>query len=132
MKTITYTYDELHAFSKHITMCEMEREQLPMKLQLLSVDDNLQSFIDKTLDRWYANEEHITLILNQKDRDVLSDLLDTDLNSWIEFYRHENEELAQLENYTCFKLLKQMKYDISNEEEIITKAKSKIKKEQNL
>ena len=132
MKTITYTYDELNAFSKHITMCEMEREQLPMKLQLLSVDDNLQSFIDKTLDRWYANEEHITLILNQKDRDVLSDLLDTDLNSWIEFYRHENEELAQLENYTCFKLLKQMKYDISNEEEIITKAKSKIKKEQNL
>ena len=132
MKTITYTYDELHAFSKHVAMCEMEREQLPMKLQLLSVDDNLQSFIDKTLDRWYANEEHITLILNQKDRDVLSDLLDTDLNSWIEFYRHENEELAQLENYTCFKLLKQMKYDISNEEEIITKAKSKIKKEQNL
>ena len=57
MKTITYTYDELHAFSKYITMCEMEREQLPMKLQLLSVDDNLQSFIDKTLDRWYANEE---------------------------------------------------------------------------
>lgn len=57
MKTITYTYDELHAFSKHITMCEMEREQLPMKLQLLSVDDNLQSFINKTLDRWYANEE---------------------------------------------------------------------------
>ena len=77
------------------------------------------------------DEEQITLILNQKDRDVLSDLLDTDLNSWIEFYRHEDEELAQLENYTCFKLLKQMKYDISNEEEIITKAKSKIKKEQN-
>ena len=56
MKTITYTYDELHAFSKHVAMCEMEREQLPMKLQLLSVDDNLQSFIEKTLHRWYAND----------------------------------------------------------------------------
>tara|TARA_A100000164_G_scaffold227091_1_gene201353 strand:- start:393 stop:635 length:243 start_codon:yes stop_codon:yes gene_type:complete len=76
-------------------------------------------------------EEQITLILNQKDRDVLSDLLDTDLNSWIEFYKYEDEELAQLENYTCFKLLKQMKYDISIEEEIITKAKSIIKKEEN-
>ena len=76
-------------------------------------------------------EEQITLILNQKDRDVLSDLLDTDLNSWIEFYKYEDEELAQLENYTCFKLLKQMKYDISIAEEIITKAKSIIKKEEN-
>jgi len=76
-----------------------------------------------------VTEKQITLIINEKDRDVLSQLLDEDLNSWIEFYKHDNEELAQLENYTCFKLLKQMKWDISYEEEVITTAKLKIKKE---
>ena len=45
MKTITYTNDELHAFSEHVTWCIMEQDQ--------PVDDNLQSFIDKTL---YSND----------------------------------------------------------------------------
>ena len=41
MKTITYTFDELHAFSEYVTWVIMEQDQ--------PVDDNLQSFIDKTL-----------------------------------------------------------------------------------
>ena len=41
MKTISYTSDELHAFSEHVTWVIMEQDQ--------PVDDNLQSFIDKTL-----------------------------------------------------------------------------------
>ena len=52
MKTITYTYDELHAFSKHVAWCILEANR-----QNQPVDDNLQSFIDKTLYRWYSNEE---------------------------------------------------------------------------
>ena len=51
MKTITYTYDELHAFSKHAAWCVLEADR-----QNQPVDDNLQSFIDKTLYRWYAND----------------------------------------------------------------------------
>ena len=51
MKTVTYTYDELHAFSEHVTWCIMEQDQ--------PVDDNLQSFIDKTL---YSNESLHTTI----------------------------------------------------------------------
>ena len=41
MKTITYTFDELYAFSEHVTWVIMEQDQ--------PVDDNLQSFIDKLL-----------------------------------------------------------------------------------
>ena len=41
MKTVTYTFDELHAFSEHVIWVIMEQDQ--------PVDDNLQSFIDKTL-----------------------------------------------------------------------------------
>ena len=41
MKTITYTFDELYAFSEHVIWVIMEQDQ--------PVDDNLQSFIDKTL-----------------------------------------------------------------------------------
>ena len=41
MKTVTFTFDELHAFSEHVTWCIYEQDQ--------PVDDNLQSFIDKVL-----------------------------------------------------------------------------------
>ena len=41
MKTITDTFDELHAFREQVTWVIMEQDQ--------PVDDNLQSFIDKTL-----------------------------------------------------------------------------------
>ena len=41
MKTITFTFDELHAFSEHVTWCIYEQDQ--------PVDELLQSFIDKVL-----------------------------------------------------------------------------------
>ena len=41
MKQVTFTFDELHAFSEHVTWCIYEQDQ--------PVDDNLQSFIDKVL-----------------------------------------------------------------------------------
>ena len=40
-RTITFTFDELHAFSEHVTWGIYEQDQ--------PIDDNLQSFIDKTL-----------------------------------------------------------------------------------
>ena len=39
--TVTYTYDEIHAFSEHVTWCIYEQDQ--------PVDELLQSFIDKVL-----------------------------------------------------------------------------------
>tara|TARA_Y100000768_G_C23480462_1_gene452336 strand:+ start:259 stop:468 length:210 start_codon:yes stop_codon:yes gene_type:complete len=39
--TVTYTYDELHAFSEHVTWSIYESDQ--------PVDKLLQSFIDNTL-----------------------------------------------------------------------------------
>ena len=41
MKTVTFTFDELHAFSEHVTWCIYEQDQ--------PVDELLQSFIDKVL-----------------------------------------------------------------------------------
>ena len=41
MKQITFTNDELHAFSEHVTWCIYEQDQ--------PVDELLQSFIDKVL-----------------------------------------------------------------------------------
>ena len=41
MKTVTFTFDELHAFSEHVTWCIYEQDQ--------PVGELLQSFIDKVL-----------------------------------------------------------------------------------
>ena len=41
MKQVTFTNDELHAFSEHVTWCIYEQDQ--------PVDELLQSFIDKVL-----------------------------------------------------------------------------------
>ena len=41
MKTVTFTFDELHAFSEYVTWCIYEQDQ--------PVDELLQSFIDKVL-----------------------------------------------------------------------------------
>tara|TARA_R100000278_G_scaffold44519_1_gene38803 strand:- start:157 stop:369 length:213 start_codon:yes stop_codon:yes gene_type:complete len=41
MKQVNFTFDEIHAFSEHVTWCIYEQDQ--------PVDDNLQSFIDKVL-----------------------------------------------------------------------------------
>ena len=47
--TVTYTYDELHAFAQHVDwhIYELDWE----------IEPNLQSFIDKTL---YANQTGVT------------------------------------------------------------------------
>ena len=49
MKTVTFTFDELHAFSEHVTWCIYEQDQ--------PVDELLQSFIDKVL---YDNLESLS------------------------------------------------------------------------
>ena len=41
MKTVTFTFDELHPFIEHVTWCIYEQDQ--------PVDELLQSFIDKVL-----------------------------------------------------------------------------------
>ena len=41
MKTVTFTNDELHAFSEHHTWIILDQE--------LPLDDHMQSFIDKVL-----------------------------------------------------------------------------------
>ena len=41
MRRVDFTFDEIHAFSEHVTWCIYEQDQ--------PVDDNLQSFIDKVL-----------------------------------------------------------------------------------
>ena len=39
MKLVNFTFDEIHAFSEHVTWCIYEQDQ--------PVDELLQSFIDK-------------------------------------------------------------------------------------
>ena len=39
--SFTFTYDEIHAFSEHVTWCIYEQDQ--------PIDEHLQSFIDKLL-----------------------------------------------------------------------------------
>ena len=41
MRTVTFTFDELHAFSEHYTWVILEND--------VPVDKHLQSFIDKVL-----------------------------------------------------------------------------------
>ena len=41
MKQVNFTFDEIHAFSEHVTWCIYEQDQ--------PVDELLQSFIDKVL-----------------------------------------------------------------------------------
>ena len=41
MKQVDFTFDEIHAFSEHVTWCIYEQDQ--------PVDELLQSFIDKGL-----------------------------------------------------------------------------------
>ena len=65
------------------------------------------------------------LSLYGDDRDTLSELLSRELDSWLEFYRYEPEEVKQIEDYTCFKLLKQMDYPLDEEIKIIENAKKK-------
>ncbi len=44
---------------------------------------------------------------------------------YLEFYKDDLEEIKGIENYTCFRLLKQMNWPLDEEIEIIEKAKSR-------
>ena len=66
------------------------------------------------------------LSLTEDDRDILSEVLDSELNSYLEFYRDNLEEIKRIENYTCFKLLKQMNWPLDEEIKIIEDAKRRI------
>ena len=73
------------------------------------------------------NEKALILLsLTEDDRDILSEVLDSELNSYLEFYRDNLEEIKRIENYTCFKLLKQMNWPLDEEIEIIEDAKRRI------
>jgi DNA-binding Lrp family transcriptional regulator len=65
----------------------------------------------------------ILLSLTEDDRDILSEVLDRELASYLEFYRDDLEEIKEIENYTCFRLLKQMNWPLDEEIEIIENAK---------
>ena len=68
----------------------------------------------------------ILLSLTEDDRDILSEVLDSELNSYLEFYRDNLEEIKRIENYTCFKLLKQMNWPLDEEIEFIEDANRRI------
>ena len=62
MRQVNFTFDEIHAFSEHVTWCIYEQDQ--------PVDDNLQSFIDKVL---YDNK--LDSLSEGKDYDTKVDAL---------------------------------------------------------
>ncbi len=73
------------------------------------------------------NEKDLILLsLTEDDRDILSEVLDRELASYLEFYRNDLEEIKRIENYTCFRLLKQMDWPLDKEIEIIENAKRRI------
>ena len=73
------------------------------------------------------NEKDLILLsLTEDDRDILSEVLDSELNSYLEFYRDNLEEIKRIENYTCFKLLKQMNWPLDEEIQTIEDAKRRI------
>ena len=68
----------------------------------------------------------ILLSLTEDDRDILSEVLNRELDSYLEFYRGDLEEIKRIENYTCFRLLKQMNWPIDEEIQTIEDAKRGI------
>ena len=73
------------------------------------------------------NEKDLILLsLTEDDRDILSEVLDSELNSYLEFYRGNLEEIKRIENYTCFRLLKQMNWPLDEEIQIIEDAKRRL------
>ena len=67
---------------------------------------------------------HFTLDENQRDN--LCDILDRELASWFEFFRGDSEAIVELEDYTCFQLLKQMDWPLEDEIRMINEAKKKV------
>ena len=73
------------------------------------------------------NENDLILLsLTEDDRDILSEVLNRELASYLEFYRDDLEEIKEIENYTCFRLLKQMNWPLDEEIKIIENAKRRI------
>ena len=67
---------------------------------------------------------HFTLDENQRDN--LCQILDEELASWLEFFRGDYEAIVELENYTCFQLLKQMDWPLEDEIRMINEAKKRL------
>ena len=67
---------------------------------------------------------HFTLDENQRDN--LCHILDEELASWLEFFRGDSEAIVELENYTCFQLLKQMDWPLEDEIRMINEAKKRL------
>ena len=73
------------------------------------------------------NENDLILLsLTEYDRDNLSEVLDRELNSYLEFYKDNLEEIKRIDDYTCFRLLKQMNWPLDEEIQIIENAKRRI------
>ena len=73
------------------------------------------------------NENDLILLsLTEDDRDILSEVLNRELDSYLEFYKGDLEEIKRIENYTCFRLLKQMNWPLDEEIQTIEDAKRRI------
>ena len=79
-----------------------------------------------------STKKQFQLTIDEDRRDTLCDLLDRELNSWFEFYEGDSEAIVELENYTCFQLLKQMDWPLEEEIKLIEEAKNQLFMEQNL
>ena len=71
-----------------------------------------------------------TITLNKKQSDILCDILDRELNSWFEFYDGDLKNTIHIENYTCFQVLKQLKWPLEDELELIEEAKKELAREE--
>ena len=71
-----------------------------------------------------SKQFHFTLDENQRNN--LCDILDRELTSWFEFYCDDLEDTIEIENFTCFQLLKQMDWPLEDEIEMINEAKKKV------
>ena len=79
------------------------------------------------------NENDLILLsLTEYDRDNLSEVLDRELNSYLEFYKDNLEEIKRIDDYTCFRLLKQMNWPLDEEIQIIEDAKRRISEDDDL
>ncbi len=71
-----------------------------------------------------------TITLNEDQSNTLCDILDRELNSWFEFYDGDLKNTIDIENYTCFQVLKQLKWPLEDELELIEKAKKELAREE--
>jgi len=77
-----------------------------------------------------STKEQFQLTIDEAQRDVLCDLLDRELNSWFEFYDGDLENTIDIENYTCLQVLKQLKWPLEDELELIEEAKKELAREE--